>query len=480
MKSLFFSLSLLCAACTSANAQSDYDDARIVYTDTSYARPVLIAPDSLSSTSIIIQAPRSPRYADLSSTSISGIFLYDVALDSAFTSFIARNIYSKNPFGFSCQPYSLIIRMRLIKLKPATTYYYRLRALFDITDITVPHASRFSTTASFRTPLVSPPTIVTSIATLQLSHDAITLTWFPAEGKPTEYHVQVAKDSLFTNIVAGYDSLRVQVKNDTARSETQTRITGLQAGTRYYFRVRSRNAQGTSAFSPAIFDETFAQPQKFTARRMTYDEGLRSVSTPEVGVMGIKRVYLPKKRLSLHDADSIIALVVQKGIALETAWFQDSSSCRIEDRFTSVLSVKLKVLNSAIDSLQFGRSYTTSYASEEWLNCVCKNYRLYYNFDTQVSVQEPQPATAALNLEQNAPNPADDETNIAFELPNAAHVTLTLHNILGREVFTIADGAYTAGKHMIPLSLHHLPQGIYTYRLSAGGQTTTKQMLVVR
>ncbi len=52
-------------------------------------------------------------------------------------------------------------------------------------------------------------------------------------------------------------------------------------------------------------------------------------------------------------------------------------------------------------------------------------------------------------LYQNYPNPFNPTTVIAYELPAAAHVTVTIHNLLGQKVKTLLDGAQGPGSHSV-------------------------------
>ncbi|MBU8932932.1 MAG: T9SS type A sorting domain-containing protein [candidate division Zixibacteria bacterium] len=88
-------------------------------------------------------------------------------------------------------------------------------------------------------------------------------------------------------------------------------------------------------------------------------------------------------------------------------------------------------------------------------------------------------------LEQNYPNPFNPSTSIAFELPNRADVDLSIFNVLGQKVATIAEGSMSAGRHAviwnaIDQSGQAVASGMYFYRLSTCEITRSKKMLLVR
>ena len=88
-------------------------------------------------------------------------------------------------------------------------------------------------------------------------------------------------------------------------------------------------------------------------------------------------------------------------------------------------------------------------------------------------------------LAQNFPNPFNPTTEIAFTLPQAAHVTLEIYNILGQHVVTLVDGYREAGEHVIQWESkdaggQQVSSGIYLYRLQAGEFVEMKKMMLLK
>lgn len=80
----------------------------------------------------------------------------------------------------------------------------------------------------------------------------------------------------------------------------------------------------------------------------------------------------------------------------------------------------------------------------------------------------------------NYPNPFNPQTTIAFTLPQAAPVRLTVYDILGRQVAILRDGAFAAGRHEVTFDASGLPSGMYMYRLEAGSFVQTRRMLLLK
>ncbi len=88
-------------------------------------------------------------------------------------------------------------------------------------------------------------------------------------------------------------------------------------------------------------------------------------------------------------------------------------------------------------------------------------------------------------LEQNYPNPFNPSTTIRFSLLEDGLVRLTVYNVMGQAVKTLADRHITAGSHEVTWdgndqSGRTVSSGIYFYRLEAGDVEMTKRMLLLK
>ncbi len=88
------------------------------------------------------------------------------------------------------------------------------------------------------------------------------------------------------------------------------------------------------------------------------------------------------------------------------------------------------------------------------------------------------PATFALM--QNAPNPFNPVTTIAFSLPERQDVRLTVFNAKGQMVKTVVDEPRDAGRHTVTMDARELPSGVYFYRLEAGPHVDMKKMTLLK
>ena len=110
-----------------------------------------------------------------------------------------------------------------------------------------------------------------------------------------------------------------------------------------------------------------------------------------------------------------------------------------------------------------------------------------WDYDTEtgiVGVDEFE-APRAMSLSQNYPNPFNPTTSINYVLPEATTVELVIYNALGQEVKTLKAGHYAAGNYSVTWNgLDHagnsIASGLYIYTLTAGDQSISKKMLMLK
>jgi hypothetical protein len=78
------------------------------------------------------------------------------------------------------------------------------------------------------------------------------------------------------------------------------------------------------------------------------------------------------------------------------------------------------------------------------------------------------------------PNPFNPATTIRYELPQAAQVTLTIYDLLGREVTTLVEGYTQPGHHETVWDAATQPSGIYLARLATPGYSKTIKLVLLK
>ncbi len=93
------------------------------------------------------------------------------------------------------------------------------------------------------------------------------------------------------------------------------------------------------------------------------------------------------------------------------------------------------------------------------------------------------PTEYALN--QNYPNPFNPQTTIKYQLPQLAHVRLSVYTVLGSEVRRLVDRTQEAAYHTVIWDGlddqgNQMPSGVYVYRLESNGFTAIKKMTLMK
>ncbi len=88
-------------------------------------------------------------------------------------------------------------------------------------------------------------------------------------------------------------------------------------------------------------------------------------------------------------------------------------------------------------------------------------------------------------LQQNYPNPFNPETTISFDLPQGSPVNLSIYNVKGQLVKTLADGEHGFGRHSYVWSGtdnsgNNVSSGLYFYRLTTNGHSESRKMMLLK
>jgi len=109
---------------------------------------------------------------------------------------------------------------------------------------------------------------------------------------------------------------------------------------------------------------------------------------------------------------------------------------------------------------------------------------LHYSVVT-VGVEPGGGIPSAFTLSQNYPNPFNPSTTIRFNLPVMSHTSLTVYDVLGREIAIILNGEVARGTHDVMWNGTNntganVTSGVYVYELKSGNYVSTKKMLLMK
>jgi hypothetical protein len=83
-------------------------------------------------------------------------------------------------------------------------------------------------------------------------------------------------------------------------------------------------------------------------------------------------------------------------------------------------------------------------------------------------------------LKQNYPNPFNPSTIIDYELQTASFVTLSVFDMLGREIATLVNKQQSAGKYRVDFDGRNLMSGVYLYSLRSGNHSIIRKCVLLK
>ena len=92
---------------------------------------------------------------------------------------------------------------------------------------------------------------------------------------------------------------------------------------------------------------------------------------------------------------------------------------------------------------------------------------------------------ATFILHQNFPNPFNPITTLRYDLPGQAYVTLSIFDMLGREIFQLMNTTQEAGFKSVQWDAtdsmgRAVSAGVYLYQIQAGEFVQTKKMVLLK
>ena len=95
-------------------------------------------------------------------------------------------------------------------------------------------------------------------------------------------------------------------------------------------------------------------------------------------------------------------------------------------------------------------------------------------------VVEVEVVPTQFELSQNYPNPFNPSTTIRFSLPVATQIKITIYNMIGEQILTLAEGMYESGNHKVTFNASNFPSGAYIYRIESNEFVQVKKMILMK
>jgi len=104
----------------------------------------------------------------------------------------------------------------------------------------------------------------------------------------------------------------------------------------------------------------------------------------------------------------------------------------------------------------------------------------FLDIPTSVTEENINPIPGHMSINSIYPNPFNSGTNIDIDLRQSRNLTLKVYDITGKEVSTLAQGFYQAGRHGFVFDGSRFASGVYLVRLESMGIIDTKKMILLK
>jgi plastocyanin len=98
----------------------------------------------------------------------------------------------------------------------------------------------------------------------------------------------------------------------------------------------------------------------------------------------------------------------------------------------------------------------------------------------QTGIDESPNTPGSFELSQNYPNPFNAQTLIKYSLPQQAHVTVDIYDMLGQQVENLTDENQSAGNHEVIWNASNKATGVFFYRVKVDNMTKTGRMVLLK
>jgi uncharacterized lipoprotein YddW (UPF0748 family) len=271
----------------------------------------------------------------------------------------------------------------------------------------------------------------------------------------SKYNIQISTDSLFA----------IKIFSDTIFNDTIKIISGLKNNKLYFWRVGSLTLENNIKYSKVWSFKTFDRaPLSFKLLSPVKNDTLNLIF-PRKPV-----TFRWNKSVDPDEGDNVIYSFSLKGNNL------DNIVQKIKD--TSLTLDLMSVLLT-------GKSYLWFIESSDGLLYTRSDTNVFFTSINRTGIKEEKNKIHAFSLSQNFPNPFNPVTKICYNIPSRSLISFHVYDVLGKEIFKLADEYKETGEYSISFNGQNLPSGVYFYKLECIGENKEnfrdmKKMMLVR
>jgi hypothetical protein len=231
--------------------------------------------------------------------------------------------------------------------------------------------------------------------------------------------------------------------------------------------VLGREGRENSTWLQFAEDGTFGRDAKDAPKMTSLSSDVMQIATKELETGASMDIhYLP---MITETLDLPLNIVANSGgafsLSVEASTLPEGWSVMVRD------AVSGRVYNLTTERFEFESDVITSAQSR---------FTLIVEPNTSTSIETATELPDGIALEQNYPNPFNPTTRISYTMPVSGTAHLAVYDLLGREVAVLVNGPVAAGSQFVNFDASALSSGVYMYRLTAGGQTLTRKMTLMK
>jgi hypothetical protein len=196
--------------------------------------------------------------------------------------------------------------------------------------------------------------------------------------------------------------------------------------------------------------------------------------------------FLAKYIFAHEEADSVVRVTESnpnlyhykiEPLEMEVIWSTNST-----DSFTVSGSGKLYLYHIPIVMGDTAVVVDTLVISGSYQMQLRNGVPIFFQWASSTAVDNRNASLISISFElsQNYPNPFNLSTTIRFSLPKTEHVTLTVFDVLGREIATLVEGELNPGGHSVVYNFEGLPSGVYFFQLKTNSFTKILKAQVLK
>ncbi len=274
----------------------------------------------------------------------------------------------------------------------------------------------------------------------------VNLVW-GTQGVAHSFHLQVATDSLFNNLV---------IDNPGVTSTTYT-INTVKNNSTYYWRLNSTNPAGTSDWSSA---NRFYTASPYI--KIEDPNGGEEVYTDSTYIIRWQANINDTVKIELLRGNNIVSVIGDTIISKTHAYrwvvpasLEQDSLYKIE--VASISNSNLKAVSDSTFTVATPVTGIKDFSNE------VKSFQLY----------------------QNYPNPFNPSTAIEYSVPEESHVRIDVFNAIGQRITTLVNSEITSGSYEVKWNAENSSSGVYFYSIRAEGKSgrnffMVKKMIVLK